>query len=407
RIGADLGPDGRHRLWLALWGAKRGPPDRGRLRIQSLEPPRRCPSSVCIARQCRAERQQQLDGAPRIQGRVSAHAEILDSQFARLRPPSTRCHGDDAGRRRTQHLGPEQRACERGHRVLSIAEVAATVTAKAFGTCAGVLAAVGFYVLPLGSHQEQPADRVPSTPSIAARIRDDALRRARTHVGDVNPNALIAEPHDPKALLTRDEVSCRFVPHAPGGTSLKFDCTLDDGEVIRVKYGHQPEIHAEVAATRLLAALGYGADQVYMVRRVRCRGCPMNPFVTMLLLDALSVDLKGPRRTDDDDYRDFEWVSVERKFDAAPIEDEAREGWAWWELKSVEAPRVDLDAFRLIAVFLAHWDNKADNQRLVCMDRSFGEGRACGDSVLMIQDVGATFGPTKVDLARWRHMPVW
>ena len=25
----------------------------------------------------------------------------------------------------------------------------------------------------------------------------------------------------------------------------------------------------------------------------------------------------------------------------------------------------------------------------------------------MIQDLGATFGPTKVNVAAWRHMPVW
>jgi hypothetical protein len=281
------------------------------------------------------------------------------------------------------------------------------VSNRALGTCAGVLAAVGFYVLPPGSHQDQTAGPVPSTPSIAARLRDDALTRARTLVGDINRDALIAEPADPKGLLTQDEVRCRFVPHAPGGTSLKFDCALDDGEIIRVKYGHQPEVHAEVAATRLLAALGYAADHVYMTARLRCRGCPINPFVTMLVLDAISADLKGPRRTDDNDYRDFEWVSVERKFDAAPIEDDTREGWAWWELKNVQAPRAELDALRLIAVFLAHWDNKADNQRLVCMDKWYGEGQPCRDSVLMIQDVGATFGPTKVNLSQWRHMPIW
>jgi hypothetical protein len=277
------------------------------------------------------------------------------------------------------------------------------VSNRALGTCAGVLAAVGFYVLPPGSH----GDGVPSTPSVAARLRDDALARARTLVGKTNRDVLIAEPADPKGVLTQPEVRCTFVPHASGGTSLKFDCTLDDGEIIRVKYGHQPEIHAEVAATRLLAALGYAADHVYMVPRLRCRGCPMNPFVTMLLLDVISADLNSPRRTRDDDYRDFEWVSVERKFDAPPIEDDTREGWAWWELKNVDAPRVELDALRLIAVFLAHWDNKADNQRLVCMDGSVADGRACGQPVLMIQDVGATFGPTKVNLSRWRQMPIW
>ena len=278
---------------------------------------------------------------------------------------------------------------------------------RGLGTCAGVLAAVGFCLLPPGSHQHQTADSVPSVPSIAARLRDDALARARTVVHDASRDALINEPHDPKGVLTRDEVSCTFVPHAPGGTSLKFDCALDDGEIIRVKYGHQPEIHAEVAATRLLTALGYAADHVYMVRRVRCRGCPMNPFVTMALRDAFGEPETDADHVTDGSHRDFEWVSVERKFDAASIEDETRQGWAWWELKNVDARRVDLDALRLIAVFLAHWDNKADNQRLVCMDQSSGEGQACGDPVLMIQDVGTTFGPTKVNLSQWRHMPIW
>jgi hypothetical protein len=268
--------------------------------------------------------------------------------------------------------------------------------------------AVGSYVLPPGSHHGQTAERLSSSASIAARLRDDALRRARTRIGDFNRDVLIAEPHDTKGVLTRDEVSCTFVPHAPGGTSLKFDCALDDGEVIRVKYAHQPEIHAEVAATRLLAALGYASDHVYMVHRVRCRGCPMNPFLTTLLLDATGVDGDDTSRATGNDEREFEWVAVERKFDAAPIEDEAREGWAWWELKNVQAPRVELDALRLPAVFLAHWDNKADNQRLVCMDLPFrGDANGCRDSVVMIQDVGATFGPTKVNLSQWRQLPLW
>jgi len=282
------------------------------------------------------------------------------------------------------------------------------VSGKALGTCAGVLAAVGFYVLPPFSHHDETAPDLSSSAAIAARLRDDALRRARTRIGDFNRDALVAEPRDPKGVLTRDEVSCTFVPHAPGGTSLKFDCALDDGEVIRVKYAHQPEIHAEVAATRLLAALGYASDHVYMVHRVHCRGCPMNPFVTTVLLDAIGIDGDDTSRATGADQRDFEWVAVERKFDAAPIEDDTREGWAWWELKNVDAPRVDLDALRLVAVFLAHWDNKADNQRLVCMDRPFEEdAQACHDSVLMIHDVGATFGPTKVNLAQWRQMPLW
>ena len=94
--------------------------------------------------------------------------------------------------------------------------------------------------------------------------------------------------------------------------------------------------------------------------------------------------------------------------EAVPIEDDQRKGWAWWELKDVAAPAEDLDALRLLAVFLAHWDNKADNQRLVCMDT---DGRdsdpRCADPLLMIQDLGATFGPPKVNLSQWRTSPIW
>ena len=41
-----------------------------------------------------------------------------------------------------------------------------------------------------------------------------------------------------------------------------------------MKYGRtNGEVYAEVAATRLLWALGFGADPMYPVR-VSCRGCP-------------------------------------------------------------------------------------------------------------------------------------
>ncbi len=84
------------------------------------------------------------------------------------------------------------------------------------------------------------------------------------------------------------------------------------------------------------------------------------------------------------------------------------EGWAWSELAQSEAPRAELDAFRLLAAFLAHWDNKADNQRLVCLDQvpAPPDGR-CAQPLLMIQDLGATFGPVKVNLSAWQDRPVW
>src|SRR5690242_10789347 len=43
-------------------------------------------------------------------------------------------------------------------------------------------------------------------------------------------------------------ISCRFLNDAPTGTTAKFNCVLDGGAVLKVKYGRNPEIQGEVAA---------------------------------------------------------------------------------------------------------------------------------------------------------------
>jgi hypothetical protein len=71
-----------------------------------------------------------------------------------------------------------------------------------------------------------------------------------------------------------------------------------------------------------------------------------------------------------------------------------------------------VDALRLAAIFLAHWDNKASNQRLVCTQftpdtPADGDARRCQDAVAYLQDLGATFGPNKIDLHGWEQAPIW
>ena len=270
---------------------------------------------------------------------------------------------------------------------------------RAVGAWAGGLAAVGICLLLPRDHASARAEG----DTARAHLREEALRHARSRLGDADHRALIAPPVDSTGALTVDSVECEFIPRAAGGTSFKFDCALADGEVIRVKYGHEPEIHAEVAATRLLAALGYASDHVYLVPHLRCHGCPANPFIAMLVLDAIGAS--SPRAPG---YADFQWVAVERKFEAPAIEDDSHKGWAWWELKYLAAPREEIDALRLLAVFLAHWDNKADNQRLVCMDGdTYDAATPCRDPLVMIHDLGSTFGPLKVNLSQWRERAVW
>ena len=238
----------------------------------------------------------------------------------------------------------------------------------------------------------------------AAELRRDALRRAQLR---------LAMPERPLLDLAVAEppLTCRFLAKAPQGTTPKFDCVLDGGEVIKVKYGRDPEIPAEVAATRLLSALGFPADRMSIVSRVRCHGCPRYPFMAMRLIYFTGASAWFPPRGYEDGYSDFHWAAVERKFSGVAIEAGDEEGWGWWELDAIEpgvgAPAVDRDALRLLAAFLAHWDNKSSNQRLLCLDAPAGTDGRCGRPLAMVQDLGATFGPEKADLGRWASSPLW
>ena len=243
---------------------------------------------------------------------------------------------------------------------------------------------------------------------VADAERLDALSRAQVwHEPDVAVSrARLARTHETPPSLT-----CRFRVGELGGTTSKFDCDVD-GDKVRIKYGDGPELPAEAAATRLLHVLGFGADDVRLVPRLRCHGCPAAPFVITKVAQAAHATPLLEKTVDYGDYHDFEWVALEQKFDARPIETEAVEGWSFHELDRIDAtkggaPRAHVDALRLMAVFLAHWDNKAQNQRLVCLSRDWREGTPCQAPFAMIQDLGGTFGPRKVDLGAWERADIF
>src|SRR5688500_18013343 len=122
-------------------------------------------------------------------------------------------------------------------------------------------------------------------------------------------------------------LSCKFKLTELGGTTPKFDCIVEDGQEIRIKYGKGPEIPAEVAATRLLRALGFGADDVTLIEKLRCYGCPEEPFSTMKVVEVTGAEPVYRTVIDYDEFEEFEWVALERKFNARPIETEKLEGW--------------------------------------------------------------------------------
>ncbi|HET7218378.1 MAG TPA: hypothetical protein VFJ02_10030, partial [Vicinamibacterales bacterium] len=220
------------------------------------------------------------------------------------------------------------------------------------------------------------ATRSPATDAlVSAAQRDAALASARVWNEPAIPIADVRfaeDPDKPDWLESSREVSCRFALEHVGGTTPKFYCTLPSGEKIKVKYGAgNAELFAEVVATRLLSALGFGADRMYVVERVLCEGCPPLPFFAIKCHERFGLQracLAGARARK---AIVFEPAVIERRLDGRKIQAVENQGWAWYELGRIDATqggseRREVDALRLMAVILAHWDNKAENQRLVC-----------------------------------------
>lgn len=251
----------------------------------------------------------------------------------------------------------------------------------------------------------------------AAELRNRALEAARlwqqppVPVTEAN---LANNPPGPGGFSEADDLSCRFVLDKISGLTPKFYCQTPGGEILKVKYGRaNGEVFAEVAATRLLSALGFAADRMYVVRKVRCFGCPPFPFQALRCLERFGVRSAClPGGIDYDKATEFDPAVVERRMEGVRIEAVPDQGWAWYELDRIDpakggSSRAEVDALRLLAVLLAHWDNKAENQRLICPPGAQVADGTCTAPVAVVQDVGATFGPKKVDLHNWRSTPMW
>lgn len=229
--------------------------------------------------------------------------------------------------------------------------------------------------------QERPKAERPE--SIIAR----ALFRVP---GDIASRNLKTGPDEPGAFPTGATISCTYLDRKLGGLSPKFACRTGDGDELKVKYGGtNGEVYAEVVTSRLLWALGYGADRMYSVRVV-CRGCP---------------EIAGSIRAANGD-RIIDPAAVEREMPGVEILDR----WSWKDLGPSDAER---DAFRLLAVFLQHADSKPEQHRVICLEQPAADGR-CERPLMMMHDVGITFGHAhrmqrraSMHLEEWAPLPVW
>src|SRR5581483_4695250 len=215
-----------------------------------------------------------------------------------------------------------------------------------------------------------------------------------------------AGPQGPHAFKSDETVICDFVNTPRGtGSTPKFDCKTSSGDELKVRYGnHNGEVYANVAATRLLWALGFGANRMYPVK-VECRGCPWNPFKA-----------RGKKEPHQPPVMLFDPAVIDVKEAGTTLETKPDEGWSWKELDEVDETAggstvAQRDALKLLAVLIQHSSNKAINQRIVCLD-----GEPCARPFMMISDLGKTFGRatslndddvSAVNFKEWSKLPVW
>jgi len=244
---------------------------------------------------------------------------------------------------------------------------------------------------------------------VSPQARADLLRRATvwrpTRIAEMD---LFRGPQGKDGFDPDQQVTCDYVtPDKPlTGHTPKFLCDLGGGDVAKVKY-NSGEVYAEVAASRLLWALGFGADRDYPVQ-VTCRNCPIEPWFW-----------SSERKVEEKRYQT---ATIQRRLDGKDIETRDDEGWAWPELDVVDeraggASRDQRDGLKLLAVFLQHSDSKPSNQRFVCLPGGVVKDEAghedCKAPFLYVHDVGLTFGKatllnnTRVDLQAWRSQPMW
>jgi hypothetical protein len=245
---------------------------------------------------------------------------------------------------------------------------------------------------------------------LSDKARLAAIRRAQVWKAvDVAAANLRVGPDGPGSFAPGATVQCDYHKKAMTGATPKFTCVVPPDDELKVKYGaDNGEVYAEVAATRLLWALGFPADRMYPVR-IECRGCSSDPFASA-----------GKAR----DLVVFDPASVERKMKGHEMESRPGSGWAWSELELVDesmggAPRAHRDALKLLAVLLQHGDNKAPQQRLFCGNRPPEKGsgeETCAEPWMMVQDLGLTFGQANlfnrsavgsVNFEKWSSARVW
>jgi hypothetical protein len=281
---------------------------------------------------------------------------------------------------------------------------------------AAAIAAIAFPAAQTGhaadapEHAEQKRAKLPKAPrqrKLSSQARLAFIRRAQvwapTNISEMD---LRAGPEGSRTFQPNEMVTCDYVKATLPGTTQKFDCRIGSHEVVKVRYGSDNgKVEGAVIASRLLRALGFGADRLYPVR-VTCRGCSADPWNKPDAVVGAQV---------------FDPAAIELKPAGEEMKGENKGGWAWPELDLVQeqqggASTAQRDALKLFAVFIQHTDNKAEQERLLCLPGGWAADGTCTKPFMMMHDVGLTFGHANflnrtvtgsVNFDQWSTTPIW
>jgi hypothetical protein len=152
----------------------------------------------------------------------------------------------------------------------------------------------------------------------------------------------------------------RFVKEVKEGGMPKFDVEDARGVKWRVKLG--PEAQSETAASRLVWAAGYNAEESYYLDRAR--------------IDGLRKLSRGQKYLDGDSVRGARFE---------PRREDVRRGKEWgWSRNPFQKTR-ELNGLKTMMVLLNNWDTFKKNNR-VLHDKNSGEEK------YTVTDLGATLG---------------
>lgn len=289
--------------------------------------------------------------------------------------------------------------------------------------------------------------------SFNSEDRELYLTRAVSWLGDQPTTAeeILAGPSVKRPFAMDETVYCKFFPRANGGSNPKFRCHLTneqgvyvdtDGELqpeavsvnletdelldsagrvlgkadeLKVKYYRgksaaekkDTDPYTEVAATRVFWALGFPADRMYGTKEVVCFNCPANP-----------IDNTGPVAP----QRIYPEAAIERKLPGKKIEPVKNYGFdfgeAWNQKTWTPEQRHQFEAMMLLSTLIRQVRNAAGQNRFSCASGSIDADGMCTKSVLISQDLGASFGGTakilrfirynsKGSLRHWAREKIW